>query len=146
VRENKSSNIHKNGGIKEASKLGYSKKISLSRGQKNELVAIPESQHREDAGFLVVDEVPEQNESLFNKHASPNVSVVSPPTFMCTKFYHLKATQDKNRFHTLSSHTVFPLPYCHQAGMFLCLTRTGNQIWKRVAHSFLWLGGRMDGI
>jgi butyrate kinase len=74
----------------------------------------------------VLDEVPvhenvtveQQDEGLFNKHASPNVSVISLTTFMYT-----------------NSHTgQEEISHIIQTGMFLFLMGTGNQIWKMVIH------------
>jgi hypothetical protein len=59
-----------------------------------------------------------QDEGLFNKHATPNVSVISPTTFMYT-----------------NSHTgQEEISHIIQTGMFLFLLGTGNQIWKMVIH------------
>jgi hypothetical protein len=74
----------------------------------------------------VLDEVPvhenvtieHQDEGLFNKHASPNVSVIFPTTFMYT-----------------NSHTgQEEISHIIQSSMFLFLLGTGNQIWKMVIH------------
>jgi butyrate kinase len=62
--------------------------------------------------------VGQRDEGLFNKQASPNVSVISLTTFMYT-----------------NSHTgQEEISHIIQTGTLLCLMGTGNQIWKMVIH------------